>query len=273
MADSTPNLDLYLPGGGSTGLIVPDETADIDPLNENFRKIDTAVGDPDEQNRQWYGPAADIATLPVSPKDGDTYRESDGSKRLWIRLAGVWVSNEGGAYLIRPTVSGADLTVEPDGSLKFAATAAGGVHIEDCFSDRFQNYQIIIEGTHPGNSSIQFQMRVGGVTTTPGGTDYKNQYLYNVGTTPTAVQNDIGFFATSAAGGQRISSRVLFTNPKKAVPTQFIADTVVLQGTGPSLVQSRIAGHHAQSVAYTGLTVTQPSAQTFTGTMRIYGLA
>lgn len=44
MAGNTPNLDLYLPGGGSSGLWVPDEVADIDKINQNMQKIDTAIG-------------------------------------------------------------------------------------------------------------------------------------------------------------------------------------------------------------------------------------
>jgi hypothetical protein len=40
MPGNTPELDLYLPGGGSTGLFGVDETADVDRLNENFQKID-----------------------------------------------------------------------------------------------------------------------------------------------------------------------------------------------------------------------------------------
>ena len=43
MPDYTPNLNLYLPGGGGSGTI-PDEIADIDKLNENFRTIDASLG-------------------------------------------------------------------------------------------------------------------------------------------------------------------------------------------------------------------------------------
>ena len=43
MPDYTPNLNLYLPGGGGSGTI-PDEIADIDKLNENFRLIDASLG-------------------------------------------------------------------------------------------------------------------------------------------------------------------------------------------------------------------------------------
>lgn len=44
MAQFTTRANLQLPGGGSSGTITPDETADIDVLNENFRKIDAALG-------------------------------------------------------------------------------------------------------------------------------------------------------------------------------------------------------------------------------------
>ena len=43
MPDYTPNLNLYLPGGGGSGTI-PDEIADIDKLNANFRTIDASLG-------------------------------------------------------------------------------------------------------------------------------------------------------------------------------------------------------------------------------------
>ena len=41
MAATTPFLNLYKPGGGSTGLIVPDEVVDIDRINTNMDSIDT----------------------------------------------------------------------------------------------------------------------------------------------------------------------------------------------------------------------------------------
>lgn len=47
MGANTPNRNLYLPGGGSSGTIVPDETADIDRINENFTILDTWSGEVD----------------------------------------------------------------------------------------------------------------------------------------------------------------------------------------------------------------------------------
>lgn len=40
----TPNLSLYLPGGGSLGIGGDDEAADIDKLNQNFQKLDEFAG-------------------------------------------------------------------------------------------------------------------------------------------------------------------------------------------------------------------------------------
>lgn len=44
MSDFTPRANLRLPGGGSTGTILPDEQVDIDVLNDNFRKVDALLG-------------------------------------------------------------------------------------------------------------------------------------------------------------------------------------------------------------------------------------
>lgn len=40
----TPNLNLYKPGGGSSGLIVPDEVVDIDRINANMDILDEEIG-------------------------------------------------------------------------------------------------------------------------------------------------------------------------------------------------------------------------------------
>jgi hypothetical protein len=166
MAGTTPNLGLYLPGGGSTGTYVPDEVADIDTLNQNFLTLDTAVGDPDEQNRQWYGPAANIGTLPDSPKDGDTYQESDGSKILWRRVGGVWVTNENGAYLIRPNTL-VNASVNTEGYI-VPNSGAKSITVDGAFSTRFKRYRLdFMTNTGDANGS-SLCLRAGGVEKTSG---------------------------------------------------------------------------------------------------------
>lgn len=99
MGQFTPNLNLYKAGGGSTGLITPDEVADIDKaVNDNFDKLDT-----------WAGEVEDKLTLPdpVSVSGGETVNVS---ATTWSSLSGVfvtlnlpkacWVEVDGAAWLV-----------------------------------------------------------------------------------------------------------------------------------------------------------------------------
>lgn len=86
----TPFLTLYKPGGGSTGLIVPDEVVDIDRLNANSDLIDAFAagwGHAAERNHNFYGPAASRSGI-SGMKSGDTYQESDGDRVLWEQTSG-----------------------------------------------------------------------------------------------------------------------------------------------------------------------------------------
>jgi len=86
----TPFLTLYKPGGGSTGLIVPDEVVDIDRLNANSDLIDAFAagwGRAAERNHNFYGPAASRSGI-SGMKPGDTYQESDGDRVLWEQTSG-----------------------------------------------------------------------------------------------------------------------------------------------------------------------------------------
>lgn len=144
----TPFLNLYKPGGGSTGLITPDEVADIDRLNANSDLLDawaTRVGEPTSNRRtDYYGTAAGMGgALVPPPKDGDTYQESDGNKILWKRMGGVWVTNEGSAFIIRPTsLTGSSGTVAmaSDGTINVGAAAA--ICLNGIFSSRFRDVEI-----------------------------------------------------------------------------------------------------------------------------------
>lgn len=67
MAGHTTRLNLYKPGGGSSGLILPDEAADVDKLNGNMDVIDAAVG----------AFICTSATHPATPYDGQIIYETD----------------------------------------------------------------------------------------------------------------------------------------------------------------------------------------------------
>ena len=53
MGAFTSFLNLYKPGGGSTGNITPDEVADIDKLNLNFDAIDAFAADITNNGPEW----------------------------------------------------------------------------------------------------------------------------------------------------------------------------------------------------------------------------
>lgn len=93
MPASTPFLRLYKPGGGSTGLITPDEVVDIDRLNTNADLIDAfakSYGPATERNLSFYGPAA-LRSSVTGMKRGDMYQESDASNKEWRFNGAKWI--------------------------------------------------------------------------------------------------------------------------------------------------------------------------------------
>lgn len=82
MSQSTDKLNLVLPAGGSTGTIPGSEEVDIDVLNENFRKIDDALGIPRMAS----------TARPAAPFDTQTIIESDtGNMLTYSSSAGRWI--------------------------------------------------------------------------------------------------------------------------------------------------------------------------------------
>lgn len=93
MPASTPFLGLYKPGGGSTGLITPDEVVDIDRLNANSDLIDAfakSYGSATKRNHSFYGPAT-LRSSVTGMKRGDMYQESDASNKEWRFNGAKWI--------------------------------------------------------------------------------------------------------------------------------------------------------------------------------------
>lgn len=83
MAGHTNRLSLYKPGGGSTGVYVPDEQADIDKINSNMDVIDAAIG----------GPSFTSVTRPATPYDGQMIFETDTKNiKVFSATLGTWQS-------------------------------------------------------------------------------------------------------------------------------------------------------------------------------------
>lgn len=66
MPGFTSRLNLYKPGGGSSG-VIPDEVVDVDRINDNSDKIDASVGAPNFTS----------GTRPAAPFPGQLIRETD----------------------------------------------------------------------------------------------------------------------------------------------------------------------------------------------------
>jgi len=75
----TTKLSLYKPGGGSTGLIFPDEVVDIDKINSNMDKIDAVMG----------APIFTSVTRPATPFLGQIITESDTGSLAVYGLGGA----------------------------------------------------------------------------------------------------------------------------------------------------------------------------------------
>ena len=115
MATNTTRLNLYKPGGGSSGLILPDEIADIDKINGNMDLIDAAIGVKNVTS----------TTRPATPYDGQIIRESDTKSVLIYSLALVaWVS-VGAPLLVSTLATLSATTGVPSGTQAVVASIAG----------------------------------------------------------------------------------------------------------------------------------------------------
>lgn len=83
MSALTTRLQLYKPGGGLSGLITPDEIADIDRINSDLDLIDANMGFRNVTS----------GTRPLSPYDGEPIYETDTTRlRIWNNAAGQWLA-------------------------------------------------------------------------------------------------------------------------------------------------------------------------------------
>lgn len=207
-------LGLYKPGGGSTGLILPDEVVDIDRINSNMDAIDLFAkgwGQSADRNHQFYGPAASLAGV-TGMKLGDTYQESDGSKVLWAFDGTNWVRNEPGLCLIKPTaITG--MTASADGTLVLSGTPASLV-VDGAFSSRFRSYRIIFQVKCSAASGIGvlMQFRRAGTNIT-GATDYGQTRIAGNGSTLASSGGTNPNFDLVSTGGQYVAGEIVVNNP------------------------------------------------------------
>lgn len=177
MGDLTPKLDLYLPGGGSTGTI-PDEPADIDKLNGNFRTLDATAG--------YF--VCTSTTRPAEPYPGQPIYETDTQMRR-IYVNGVWTKET--SDWVTPTlltgwaVPGAEylpIAYRREGSnIRFRGAATGAVAGDPLFTIE-PNYRLDL----PAGKTLFVQVANGATasTTTRLGFRANGQVVAIAGTAP-----------------------------------------------------------------------------------------
>lgn len=274
MGANTPTLGLYKPGGGSSGLITPDETVDIDKLNDNSDILDSEalsvrnrLAPLEDQNRQYRGPAANLTGL-TGMRLGDQYQETDVGKRLWVYDGTNWITNEGGLFLIRPTsVAGTGATLN-DGGYTALAASQGNIDLLGIFSSRFDRYLVDIEIDNAAtDNGALFRLMSSGVEIATA--SYSGTYTEQaVGIA--ATKNDLVSSTSFAAGRYATNGGVItleFFRPSKTVGSkQFL----VRSQDGASY--HRLGGGYLVTAsAVDGLRLILGGVIVTTGKIKVYG--
>lgn len=115
----TSRLNLYKPGGGSSGAI-PDEVVDVDKINDNSDKIDAAVGAPNFTS--GTRPPAPFPGQLIYETDTDLVKQWSGS--AWLTVGGAALDAKIAAMYDGGALSTQDLdTLLKSGSYRQTATA------------------------------------------------------------------------------------------------------------------------------------------------------
>ena len=245
-------LGLYKPGGGSTGLILPDEVVDIDRINSNMDAIDLFAkgwGQSADRNHQFYGPAASLAGV-TGMKLGDTYQESDGNKALWKYDGSNWVPAQG-TQVIRPSsVVGTGATLNPDGSITVTGTALTTVRIHGLFPAWAKNVNVRARIVCSSGTFLDSRLCYPGGGTT--GAFYSGQYsaLTSGAVSATAYTSTVAFRSSPVSAGEHAVD-IDFFDPGDASSRTLYEGSVANfnMGNGSGL----IGGGYATLEAHDGL--------------------
>ena len=211
----TPFLNLYKMGGGSTGLITPDETVDVDRINQNMDAIDSNAsswGNPAQRNHQFYGSAAGLASI-TGMKRGDTYQESDGNFQTWRYDGSNWVTNTGGLLLIRPSsATGTNVSIDSKSHIIGTNTPSGSVSVDGIFdTTKYKRYLLRLSMVKAA-ITVNTSLRLRTVSADVSSSVYFTTEMYANGamSTPSIVrgsaQTDVG--TISDGTGTRVDSTI-----------------------------------------------------------------
>jgi hypothetical protein len=217
MSSSTTKLALYLPGGGSSGLITPDETLDVDRINDNMKKLDLAVG----------VTVCTSGTHPATPFIGQQIVETDTKNTLYWTGA-VWTQTTGnlkyGSTAQMNALAGVDLweglmfSNITDGQLYYRTATAWILYAS--------KLALINQQLDTANSLTPLMTQVGTGKITGNGTVQVSEtvtFPVAFSAVPRVVISATGYRTTGAFNDNGLSGSTNWASASSKVPASFLA--------------------------------------------------
>ncbi len=239
MATTTPD-NLWTPDSGDDYALTVDLAATADT-------VQTALN-----NRKGFR-TGNGAPTGTGYSVGSEYMDEATGFIYWFNGT-QWLLNSPGLNLI--------------GSVDFSNSS---VNIDSVFNSRFRNYRLIY--TVAGNQFRPLiQLRTSG-STASGGSDYKNQYIFN--NTDSALSTSyeqVGQWFPTAGNGNRHSGTVDIFNPARVQATDITGQSVTINNSTISALSTNQFGQHILGVSYDGLRFSSNNG-TMSGSLKVYGYA
>lgn len=306
MSANTTRLSLYKPGGGSTGIIVPDEIADIDKINGNMDIIDAAAGfyictstthpavpfpgqpiyETDTRNSLYWSAstsryvpigtpnaASDAlrdALFPVPQAGNRVFRTDKGYEQRYTGTA--WVGAGGDSVLITPTsVTGtlpavANATILSSGRVSFAGMTK--LFLNGVFSADFESYEIEVEiDSMAGDTLLLFGLALAGVQAA-GATDYNYTRASAVGAAWTVTNSGAGSSTFNVGRCSAVDGGIAkFTLARPALAKK---TRFLADSIDMAATREVAGGYHNLATAYDGLVFT-PATTNINGWITVKG--
>lgn len=298
MGQNTTRLGLYLPGGGSTGLITPDEAADIDKINDNMKKIDTETG----------AFVCTSSTRPSTPYAGKLIYETDTKYfRTWNASTSSWdlvggttypaanltgsvaIANGGtgattlaaaqdnlgiGLVPISPTTvekAGTGSTASANALGKVTFSACTSLSLNGVFSSQYENYRIIFKTLFSADGNAQFRFR-------KSGTDNTSSVYIQTGIGSSELNTVFGSaqytnsFQFGYTGTNRRSGIVMdVISPNVADRTQNLAFNTNISADGSYRQTLFKSMHHDSNETFDGFTFYPSTSASMAGFVQVFG--
>jgi hypothetical protein len=167
--------------------------------------------------------------------------------------------------------------------LKWGAASAGGlvyiagatpssssaVNINNCFTATYQNYLIVVNLINSVGTNFGMRLRNGGSDRTTSNYDYFGQSIQSTGTSGGWYNAGGARWDLNDLGTTRTTAVIQVFNPQETSITNIISHSVNTAATDRYVT---LGGNFNSSTSNDGFSIF-PDSGTFTGTVRVYGLA